>query len=191
MSENFQNKYRIHSTRLKNWDYGWNAAYFITICTKNKECYFGNINNGKMILSELGITAEQYWNEIQKQFSYVRLDAFVVMPDHILGIIVIDKNRPGYRFRCIRCRDAINCVSTTDTIPKKTGGITGNKNPMLNDNLSRIIRWYKGRVTFEIRKIQACFEWQPRFYDHIVRDDKSFLRIRKYINNNPANWTTE
>lgn len=191
MSEKFQNKYRTHSTRLQNWDYGWNAAYFITICIKNKECYFGNINNGKIILSEIGIIAEQYWNEIQNQFSYVRLDAFVVMPDHIHGIIVIDKNRPGYRFRCIRCRGAINRVSTTDTIQKKTGGITGNKNPMLNDNLSRIIRWYKGRVTFEIRKIQACFEWQPRFYDHIVRDDKSFLCIRKYINNNPANWTEE
>ena len=70
----------------------------------------------------------------------------------------------------------------------KRGGITGDKNPMLHDNISRIIRWYKGRCTFEIRKIRADFAWQARFYDHIIRNSDSFNRISEYIKSNPQNW---
>ena len=64
MNDKYKNKYRIETTRLKNWDYGWNAAYFITIVTKNRVHYFGEIKNGKMHLSEIGEMAEKYWNEI-------------------------------------------------------------------------------------------------------------------------------
>lgn len=59
---------------------------------------------------------------------------------------------------------------------------------MIHENISRIIRWHKGRCTFEIRKIRADFEWQSRFHDHIIRDGGSFERIRNYIKNNPMNW---
>nr|WP_311196069.1 transposase [Antarcticibacterium sp. 1MA-6-2] len=59
---------------------------------------------------------------------------------------------------------------------------------MLNENLSKIIRWYKGRTTFEIRKIDPNFSWQSRFHDHIIRNDQSFHRISEYIKNNPSNW---
>jgi hypothetical protein len=69
-----------------------------------------------------------------------------------------------------------------------TGGFAGNKNPMMNENISRIIRWYKGRCSFEIRKIDSDFAWQSRFYDHIIRDEASFQKISNYIINNPANW---
>lgn len=70
----------------------------------------------------------------------------------------------------------------------KIGGITGDKNPMLHDNLSRIIRWYKGRVSFESRKNNADFAWQPRFYDHIIWNEKSYHTIAGYIVNNPLEW---
>jgi len=73
--------------------------------------------------------------------------------------------------------------------PIKTVGFAGNKNPMINDNLSRIFRWYKGRVSFESRKLHANFTWQSRFYEHIVRNDESFHRISNYILNNPSKWT--
>jgi len=76
-------------------------------------------------------------------------------------------------------------------ITKKQGGITGIKNPMLSDNLSKIIRWYKGRVSFESHKIQADFAWQPRFHDHIIRNNSSFQRIKNYIYENPAKWTDD
>jgi len=91
MSKKYANKYRIKSTRLQNWDYGWNAAYFVTICTADQKCFFGKIRNGKMQLSETGRWADKFWHEIPNHFSFVRLGAFVVMPNHIHGIVVIDK----------------------------------------------------------------------------------------------------
>ena len=89
--QKYHNKYRIKSTRLQNWDYGWNGAYFITICTHNREHYFGEIVDGKMKPTDIGELAEKYWHEIPKHFQFVKLHEFVVMPNHIHGIIVIDK----------------------------------------------------------------------------------------------------
>ena len=201
MSDKFQDRYRIPSARWQSWDYGWNAPYFVTICTHNRECYFGDIlvmqrrdainrvstvPTHTMVLSEIGKIATQLWCEIPKHFPFVVLGEFVVMPNHVHGIIFIDKTDDD------RCdddrrggRDAINRVST---ITSKTGGFAGNKNPMTNDNLSRIVRWYKGRVSFESRKIRADFEWQSRFYDHIIRNNESYQQISDYIQNNPLNW---
>ncbi len=168
----YKNKYRIESTRLKGWDYSNDGYYFITICTKNRNYFFGEIIDGKMKLNAVGKLAEKFWLQIPLQFEYAKLDVFVVMPNHIHVILVIDKTNV--------CRDTINRVST--------GGITKNHNPMLHDNVSRIIRWYKGRTTFESRKINTEFGWQSRFYDHIVRNEKSIMAIREYIINNPKMW---
>lgn len=182
MTNRFRNKYRITTTRLPNWDYGWNAAYFITICTADRTPYFGSIPmvQKEMELSHTGQIVFDLWQLIPENFPFITLDEFVIMPDHIHGIIVIDKNDGDHHGS--RC--AINRASTnTDA-----GGITGNKNPMLHDNLSRIIRWFKGRSTFECRKINEHFGWQSRFYDHIIRDRESHDRIRNYIRNNPLNW---
>ena len=89
--EKFKGKYRIPSARLQNWDYGWNAAYFVTICTQDRKHYFGEIINGKMRLSKIGESAEKCWIEIPKHFPFVKLDEFVLMPNHIHGIIEIAK----------------------------------------------------------------------------------------------------
>jgi len=174
MKDKYKGKYRVTTTRMQNWDYGWNAAYFVTICTQNRNHYFGEIADGKMQLSEIGEIANQFWKEIPNHFSYTKLDAFIIMPDHMHGIIIIDNGR-----------GAINRAST-DNI--NSGGITGNKNPMLNNNLSRIIRYYKGRVTFEARKIKPDFTWQSRFHDHIIKNDRAFRNISEYIMKNPMNW---
>jgi hypothetical protein len=74
------------------------------------------------------------------------------------------------------------------SLPNKNGGFSGDKNPMLNDTISKIIRWYKGRCTFECRKINSDFSWQSRFHDHIIRNSKSFDIIQNYIFENPMNW---
>ncbi len=92
MSEKFKNKYRIASTRLQTWDYGWNGAYFITICTQNRECFFGDIVDGNMRLSETGKIAHKFWIEIPDHFSFVKLGEFVVMPNHVHGIVIIINN---------------------------------------------------------------------------------------------------
>ncbi|MCO6464736.1 MAG: hypothetical protein J5I52_11375, partial [Saprospiraceae bacterium] len=86
--DKFKNKYRIASTRLQHWDYGWNAAYFVTICTKNRICWFGNVADGGMVLSEIGEIAQKCWIEIVEHFPFVKLDAFIVMPNHVHGIII-------------------------------------------------------------------------------------------------------
>ncbi|MEJ5245220.1 MAG: hypothetical protein WHV28_05860 [Bacteroidota bacterium] len=91
----FRDIYRIPSTRLQNWNYGWNAAYFVTICTHDRQNFFGDIVDGKMVLSEIGELANQYWLEIPNHFSFVQLGAFVIMPNHIHGIIIIDKPNDG------------------------------------------------------------------------------------------------
>jgi len=92
--EKFRNKYRVPSTRWQNWDYGSNASYYVTICTKQHVCYFGNvmcIPEKAMQYTEIGSIAYQYWCDIPDHFPFVELDVFVVMPNHVHGIIVINK----------------------------------------------------------------------------------------------------
>ena len=168
-TDKFKNKYRIPSARAQWWDYGNNAAYFVTICTADRECYFGE--------TEIGQTATHFWNEIPKRFPFVDLGEFIVMPNHIHGIIVIDKKYTIQK----------NTKNGGDNV----GGFAKNKNPMLHDNLSHILKWYKGRCTFEIRKIHADFAWQSRFHDRIIRNEKEYKRIADYITNNPANWDND
>ena len=90
MAERFKNKYRIKSARLEDWDYRWNAAYFITICTAHRKHYFGEIKNGKMDFSPVGVIADILWHEILHHTSYVQLGNFVVMPNHIHGILILN-----------------------------------------------------------------------------------------------------
>ena len=209
MSDKYKGKYRGQTFRLKNWDYGSEALYFITICTQDREKYFGEIRSGKMHLSEIGKLAEKFWFEIPNQFDFIQLHEFIVMPDHIHGILEICKsddynvvngggnNGGGDNCGGNNCGGAINRTTTIQstiqsTIPaienKINGGFAGIKNPMFHDNISRVIRWYKGRCSFEIRKIGSEFKWQSLFHDHIIRDDESFQRIREYIRKNPKNW---
>jgi putative transposase len=219
MSDKFQDIYRIPSARADWWDYRKAAAYFVTICTAGREHYLGEIKDGNMQLSEMGKIAQINWTEIPNHFPFVKLDAFVMMPNHVHGILVIDHSRnnldnvvgrdANYRVSddrmtkneltagegaqtsdahqsdAIDQSDAINRVSTGNKYP---GGITGENNPMLFDNLSRVIRWYKGRTTFQCRSIHANFAWQTRFYDHIIRDETEYWKIREYILNNPKRW---
>ena len=86
MPDKFQGKYRIASARLQSWDYGANGAYFITICTKNRKYFFGEIENHQMILNDIGKLAEKYWIEIPAHFTFIELGEFVIMPNHTHGI---------------------------------------------------------------------------------------------------------
>lgn len=164
LMEKYENKYRIATARAIWWNYGWNGAYFVTICTKNKVHYFGHIQNGLMCLNEMGQIAHQCWLDIPAHFPFVQLGAFVIMPNHVHGIIVIDKTDDDH-----------------DTQPKNRFG------PQ-SKNLGSIIRGFKIGVTKNARLIQPEFTWQPRYHDHIIRNQPSYDRIANYINNNPTNW---
>ena len=193
MTNKFQNKYRIPSARLKNWDYGANGGYFLTICTQNRKHFFGKIIEKQFIASEIGTLAEKFWMEIPQHFPYIELGNFVVMPNHVHGILIIDKNgdsdiRESVDGESVETRLIASLPPTNPLPPPQIGGVTGENNPMIQDNISRIIRWYKGRCSFEMRKIRADFGWQPRFHDHIIRNAPEWERIQTYIENNPMNW---
>ena len=198
MAEKFRNKYRVPSARLHNWDYGYNGAYFITICTKEMQHFFGEVVDKKMLLNSAGALAEEYWIEIAKQFPYVELGNFQIMPNHIHGILIIDKSvvvaaaAVETRFIASNFEDIANIgeKQLIASVPQndEVGGFAGENNPMFADNISRIIRWYKGRCSFEMRKTNPNFGWHPRFHDHIIRNSESFERIQNYIEENPSRW---
>lgn len=181
---------------MPNWDYRANAGYFVTICTKNRKCFFGNIppktmqgNDflSLMQLSQIGKIAYDFWLEIPIHFPFVKLDEFVVMPNHVHGIVIIEKP-DGTEIetgRSVVCND-----------PTKNGDNSIKNEQMANispksGSLSAIIRSYKSAVTKNVRKINSNFAWLPRFHDHIIRNEMEFSRIANYIKNNPRNWNED
>lgn len=216
--DRFQNKYRIPSTRLQNWDYRWIGAYFITICTKDRINYFGQIENYEMELSHIGIIADIFWNEIPHHSQNVELGAYIVMPNHIHGILIISQNDVesviNFDNDNIKTRNS-NIVETghalslqqqkkqqqnqkqnkfsIDNKPESIQKIIG-QNRFQNigkNSISSIIGSYKSAVTKHAHRLGFEFAWQTRFYDHIIRNDLSFEEITNYIINNPANWSND
>lgn len=164
--EKFRKKYSIESARIKNWDYGSPGLYFVTICTNNRELFFGKIIETKdfsiLLPLLLGVIANKYWSEIPEHFQFVHIDEYAVIPNHIHGILLIDK---------------------LDYIEWRV-----NEFGPQSKNLGSIIRGFKAGVkTFSTdNKIDFC--WQPRFYDWVIRSEDELNRIRKYIIDNPNNW---
>ncbi len=176
MSRLFKNKYRIASARLQSWDYGWNAAYYVNICTRNRICHFGNVVDGIMQLSDIGLIADTCWLEIPQHFPFVKLGNHIVMPNHVHGIVIIDKHDP---MRIPRFPPP--STPQNDDTPK-------NKFGPQSQNLASIIRGFKTGVTKNARLTNPDFKWQPRYHEHIIRDQRAFLTISKYISDNPRNW---
>jgi REP-associated tyrosine transposase len=164
-------KYKQHKQyRLPDFNYAGEGEYFVTICTHNRKQYFGKIKNSEMILNRIGKIAENLWNEIPSKFQHVSTDIYQVMPNHFHGIIIINEE------------------NFINEIPTFKSGIKNNPMELKSISLGRIIRWFKGRVTFDARKRNLGFKWQSRFHDRIIRDEKEFYFIREYIINNPVNW---
>lgn len=194
----YKNKYRGGSRRKPNWGYRSSAGYFVTICTKNREFFLGGIPVLSMQLSKIGQIAHNFWMEIPDHFPFVELGEFVVMPNHVHGIIIIEKPR-----RIVACNDSTNIGndstdivndSTIKPIPKQSDHQKNEKMAKISPkqgSLSTIIRSYKSAVTKNAREINSNFAWQPRFHDHIIRNEMEFERISNYIKNNPENWNVD
>ena len=183
MTNKFQNKYRISSSRLKNWDYGTNGAYFITICTQNREHFFGEIvcvdGKNEMQFNEIGLLANKFWAEIPKHFPFAELGNYQIMPNHVHGILIIDKkNVVDDVVETLQCN--VSTENAKNEFMSKISPKSG--------TVSTIIRSYKSVLTKNAHYIHADFEWQERFHDHIIRDSESFERIQNYIENNVVNW---
>ncbi|HWP93249.1 MAG TPA: transposase [Thermodesulfobacteriota bacterium] len=158
----YKDKYRIDSTRLKDWDYSSSGYYFVTICTKKQECFFGEVVDGQIRLFETGEIAAEEWQKTEQIRQNVKLDEWVVMPNHIHGIVIITNN-----------------VETTRRVVST----------LKPNSLGAIIGQFKSVTTKRIRaKGYSDFAWQPRFYEHIVRSEESLEKIREYILNNPIKW---
>jgi REP element-mobilizing transposase RayT len=225
----YKNKYRIESMRLKNWDYANDGMYFITICTKDREFFFGDCINGKIKLSTIGKLADQYWREITKHFPRIELDEYVVMPNHVHGIIIIDNSASvpetasASETAFVETRHGASLPPASPQpleFPKPpasqrtlNGGLATNDDksasvetrhgaslqpgekrrfgPLQKQSLSLIINHYKGAVKTRCNKNKIDFAWQPRFYDQIIRNEKSLMKIREYIRNNPFKWNLD
>ena len=171
MSELFNNKYRIPSARLQSWNYANEGFYFITICTKDRICYFGNIIESTFNPTEIGKIAISEWfktNDLRPDMN-IELAEFVVMPNHIHGIVIIGKNE----------FNKLNGIQFKSEF----------KSPA--KDLASIVRGFKVAVTTYARKNNIEFDWQPRFHEHIIRSEEDYLKIANYIINNPAKWADD
>ena len=172
--DSYQNKFQKGSPRLFGFDYASEQYYFITICTKDRTHYFGKIDSGEMTLSRIGMIVTEEWiktEDLRKDMA-LSLDEYCLMPNHLHAIIKLgDPILPTYDRR----------IPVSDFKKNEFG-------PQVK-NLSSIIRGFKGACTKRIHEnIDTSFNWQRRFYDHIVRDLTSLENIRNYIRNNPVYW---
>jgi len=163
--------------RLMDWDYSSEGVYFVTICCHERQSCFGSICDNEIIPSEIGKIASQFWLEIPNHFPHVKLDEFIVMPNHIHGILILDYSLVGTRHGM--------------TLPPRKGSnhnINQFSKPLKN-SVSVVINQYKSSVKRWCNQNSLdYFRWQSRFYDEILHNEDSINRIREYIYNNPINW---
>ena len=165
------------SIRLKGYDYTQPGAYFVTICTYQRMHVFGEVVDGKMILNDTGKIAEGEWFKTAELRPYVKLhdDEFMVMPNHIHGIIWMDDNVGALRR---------NAQSRAEQRSAPTGTVAPG-------SLGAVVRAYKSAVTYAVNNAQhqrGAALWQRNYYDHIIRNDHELNNIRWYILNNPLHW---
>ena len=179
----FRQRYKVESARLSGWDYSAAGWYFVTLCTWQRVCFFGDMVNEKMKLSAIGEIASRSWEDIPRHFSNVNLDAFVLMPNHLHGIVVIEDTRGN-----VTPRRDVACNVSTEERPRNASTMMARISPRPG-SLSVVVRSYKAAVSrFCHLNGDSSFAWQPRFYDHIIRDEQSLYDIREYIINNPTKW---
>jgi putative transposase len=176
--------HKRQSIRLKGHNYSKQGLYFITICIQNRECLLGDINKDTMILNSAGYMVQQSWNELPEKFLNITLDLFIIMPNHLHGIIVITR---GYE-----CNGGEPCVRPYDKTVNMPDGTKEN-------TIGRILQIFKSVTTCKYAVGVKEHEWQPfqgklwqrNYYDHIIRDKEELTKIREYIINNPLKWNLD
>ena len=172
--DRFQNKYRIESARAPwhNYDGG---SYFITICTKDREHYFGEIVDEEMVLSDIGKYADEQFKNVTSHYPYAEIPLWTIMPNHVHAIVVIDGNKTKSDRRVVETWRAASLQDIAN----------------LQGWLSVVIGGLKSSITHFANENALNFAWQPRFHDHIVRDTPEMNRIANYIENNVTNWVDD
>ena len=182
--------YKRKTHRLANWDYGSDGVYFITICCFDKQSYLGTVCNKKVVLSEIGAISSSYWLEIPDHFPHVKLDEFIIMPNHVHGIIILDKTIALKRHEALQVQSDDSVVPFNGISPMQgpTKNINCFSQPIKN-SLSVILNQYKSSVKRWCNKNGFIkFQWQSRFYDQILHNENALEKVREYIHSNPENW---
>lgn len=168
-----QQRYRRRSIRLPGFDYAQAGTYFVTLCAAGRECLFGDVVDGHVTLTPLGEVVTACWEAIPVHAPAVDLDAYVVMPNHLHGLVVITADGANER-------GIANHRPRTERFGQPVPG-----------SLPTILRSFKAAVTSQVnvlRRTPGAPVWQRNYYEHIVRDDRSRERIRSYIAANPSQW---
>jgi putative transposase len=172
------NLHHRRSTRLTGYDYALAGAYFITICTQNRRCIFGEVINGEMILNQYGQIAYNEWLKTSDLRPNVSLDVFVVMPNHMHAIIVMVQENDHDRSLAPSAFELRTDQPAPFQSPSNTVGA--------------VVRGYKGAVAKQLHSLN--FEgqvWQRNYHDHIIRDEQSYHNISYYIIDNPKKWSED
>jgi REP element-mobilizing transposase RayT len=157
---------------LKGYDYSQTGAYFVTICTRNRACLFGDIADGKMVLNGAGHAAADCWYTIPEHFPHAQLGAFMVMPNHIPGILFIVGAAVGAK---------------NFSPPQR-----GQRPRGTSKTIGSIIRGFKIGVTRWMRRNTAVEHvWQRNYYERVIRNEDELNHIRQYIEGNPAQWESD
>jgi putative transposase len=171
--------HRRRSIRLKGYDYSQSGYYYVTICTQKRECLFGDVVNGVMVLNDAGRMVKKYWYKLKHKFMNSETCIYGGMPNHIHGILIIKKNGVG----------ANPCV--------RPGGYPDDRIfTQIQTSLGKMIQWFKTMTTNEyIRGVKQkgwkSFDgkfWQRNYYEHVIRNEAELENIRKYITDNPLKW---
>ena len=164
---------RRNSIRLQGFDYARQGAYFVTICTRNRECFLGDVEDGKMRLSDSGRLAMAVWEGLPSHYPHIQLDTYVIMPNNVHGIVVLEDKDDRHVGAGLK-------PAPTDANTDK-----------VRHGLPEVVRAFK---TFSARHINAfrgsvgLSVWQRNYYEHVIRSDESLNRIRQYIMDNPSRW---
>ena len=176
-------KHHRQSIRLKEYDYSQPGAYFVTICTQNQECVFGQVVQGEMILDGAGQMVESVWLQLPEHYPGAEVDAFAIMPNHVHGIIILVGAGPR------ACPDT---EQPQGTHPGQPQGAAPTKTLSLPD----VVHRFKSLTAAKYRRGVRNDGWQPftgrlwqrNYYEHVIRDEDELDRIRQYVDDNPAGW---
>ena len=168
------------SIRLQEYDYSQPGVYYTTVCTRDRECLFGNVLDGQMPLNEAGQIIQSVWNGLPQFYEGIELDVFIIMPNHVHGVIVL--------------RAVVGAIheSPLQSIRESSAPIpiTDRRQMLLSKVIGRFKMVSAKRIN-GLRQSRGSALWQRNYYEHIVRGDESLKRIRQYIIDNPAQWESD
>ena len=160
-------RHHRRSIRLQGYNYAQAGAYFVTVCTQRRDCLFGDVSEGQMRLNSLGTIVQACWADLPHHYAHVELDAFVVMPNHVHGIILLTDVGAGFK------------PAPTRPVPANRHGLP---------EIVRAFKTFSARRINERRAAPGVPIWQRNYYEHVIRNEDDLQRIREYIQSNTLKW---